>query len=1144
MLHLHRSERADALVGALAHVLADPPDDAFTPDVVAVPTRGVERWLAQRLSHHLGAASSPVEGGVCANVSFGSPARLVASAVAAAVDLAPDDDPWRSSALTWPLLQVVDECAGEPWCAVLGRHLGVGADDELRQGRRLGVVRHLARLFSAYAAQRPAMVRAWAEGRDDDGTVVDGAAQPLPSDLAWQARLWRALRERLGVPGPAERLPVAVQRLVDEPALLDLPPRLSVFGATRLAADQLAVLHALSAHRDVHLWLVHPSPVLWQEVAELAPVSPHRRALASPAQHPLLASMARDVTELQLRLAALGPASDTHHPAVRPPATLLGAVQRRLRDDDTSPPAQPLAPDDRSVQVHACHGRARQVEVLREVLVGLFADDPTLEPRDVVVMCPDVEAFAPLLAATFGLAGDGADAPLLDDARRGLHPGQQLRVRLADRSLRLTNPVLELLSRLLDLADSRVTASQLLDLAASEPVRRRFRFDDDELDRVREWSVAAGVHWGEDVARRARFGLGQLRQGTWDTALDRLLLGVAMADEDARFVGSALPLDDVDSTDIDVAGRLAELVDRLSAVLHGLDRRAPVEQWLDQLDLAVDQLADAAPSQVWQLGQARQVLADVRQAAAGAADGAGAALRLPDVRALLADRLAGRPTRAGFRTGALTVCSLEPMRAVPHRVVCLLGLDDSAFPRAAGSDGDDVLLRDPCVGERDRRSEDRQLFLDAVASAGEHLVVVYSGADERTGAIRPPAVPVSELLDAVEQAVDADHTAVRRQVLVRHPLQVVDERNFTPGALQRPGPFSWDRRSYGAALAGRGERASGVEGGVVGGVQGGALVSRPLPKQPRTSQIDLDDLVEALEHPARWFLRRRLGVSVAGEVDDVDDRVPLELGPLDAWQVGDRLLAACLAGVDRDRAVAAEWRRGDVPPKELGRAALTELVDKVTPLAAAALTWVQEPATAVDVWAELPSGLAVTGTVSGVHGDVLVRTVFSRLGAKHRLRAWVQLLALVVSRPDRPWRAVTIGRPQGSRPGVLVAEVTAPNPAVAEQRLEELVRLRERAERTPLPVPVDTAFAYASSRYGGNEVVQASEAAAKQWSDELRFADEYRDLCWGLGCGFDDLAGVPEPDEQRWWPQDPTRLGVLARRVWQPLLDHETTGLR
>jgi exodeoxyribonuclease V gamma subunit len=1141
VLHVHHSERADVLVAALADVLAEPPLDAFAPDVVAVPTRGVERWLAQRLSHELGAlaGSGPADGGsgeagVCANVSFGSPARLVSAVLAAAAGLDPDDDPWRTSSLTWPLLRLVDDCADEPWCAVLGRHLGTG-DDELRQGRRLGVVRHLARLFSSYAAQRPAMVRAWAAGRDDDG-----AGQPLPADLVWQPQLWRLLRDQLAVASPAERLAGATARLRDDPQLVDLPERLSVFGPTRLADDQLAVLHALSEHRAVHLWLPHPSPALWRAVSAVGPVV-RRRDQPVSARHPLLASMARDATELQLRLQALGSLEATHHPAPPPPRTLLGALQARLRADDDAPSTYQPVPDDRSVQVHACHGRARQVEVLREVLVGLLADDPTLEPRDVLVMCPDVETFAPLVTATFGLAGRADGEPVGD-----VHPGALLRVRLADRSVRRTNPVLELLGALLTLADGRVAASQVLDLAASEPVRRRFRFDDDELERIREWAAAAGVHWGEDLARRARFGLPELRQGTWDTGLDRLLLGVAMADEDQRFVGSALPLDDVDSTDVDLAGRLAELLDRLTATLRGLSGPAGLGGWLDQLDDALTWLADVAPADAWQLVQARQVLADVRLAAGDHGD---VTVRLPDVRALLADRLAGRPTRAGFRTGALSICSLEPMRAVPHRVVCLLGLDDGAFPRSSGSDGDDVLLRDPCVGERDRRSEDRQLFLDAVASAEDTLVVFYSGADERTGAERPPAVPVSELLDALDQGAGV----VRGQVVVRHPLQVVDERNFVPAALHRPGPFSFDAVSYRAALAGRGERVAGP-----------AFLPRPLPVEPRGDEVDLDDLVALLEHPSKWFLRRRLGVWLPGDLTDVDDRVPLELGGLDAWKVGDRLLAACLDGVERGRAVAAEWRRGEVPPKELGRSVLNEVAERVGPVAEAAAASASGPARTVDVRAALPGGSVVTGTVGGVHGGqpggqhggqpggqpggqaggVLVRTVYSRLGPKHRLRAWVQLLALVVSEPQVRWRAVTIGRPQGSRPGALAAELQAPPPAVAEQRLEELVRLRERAMREPLPLPVDAAYAYASSRHGGNEEVQALESARQQWRGGFERTDRHHLLCWGRDGeldDLDDLLGRPGPAEQAWWPNDGTRLGVLARRVWQPLLDHETT---
>ena len=1113
MLHLHRSERADALVAPLAAVLVQPPADPFAVDVVAVPTRGVERWLAQRLSHHLGVGPDG-EAGVCANVTFGSPARLVGDVLAMLMEQDRDEDPWDPERLVWSVLEVVDYCAHESWCTALGRHLGI-AGDETRRGRRLAVARHLTRLFTSYGSHRPDMVAAWAAGSDDDGA---GAA--VPQDLTWQPELWRRVRAAVAVPSPAERLHDGLRQAAADPQRLDLPDRLSVFGPTRLPEDQLRVLTALAAHRDVHLWLPHPSPVLWDRVAGTTTTSRRRRDAPRAAAHPLLASMARDATELQRRLTASGTAADDHHAAPRPPSTLLGALQQRLRDDD--PDAAPFRPDagDRSVQVHACHGRARQVEVLREVLVGLFADDVTLEPRDVLVMCPDIEAVAPLVAATFGLAPDD------DASAHAVHPGQELRVRLADRSLRQTNPVLSLVARLLELADGRVTASEVLDLASTDPVRRRFRLDDDDLDRIREWTVAAGVRWGEGAARRDRFGLGTVRQGTWDAGLDRLLLGAAMAEEEYRYVGPALPLDDVDSTDIELAGRLAELVDRLSAVLARLDGTQPLAAWLDHLDDALDLLGDVDPQNGWQVVQARQVLADVRAAGERHGD---VPMRLPDVRALLAGRLQGRPTRAGFRTGALTVCSLEPMRAVPHRVVCLLGLDDGVFPRGSGTDGDDVLLREPWLGERDRRSEDRQLFLDAVVAAGEHLVVLYSGADERTGAQRPPAVPVGELLDALDLAVaPTDGQAARASVLVRHPLQTVDERNFVPGDLGRRGPFSFDAVAHRAALAGRAQRTPP-----------GPFLVQPLPKPGWQRDVDLEALVTALEHPVKAFLRTRLGVALPREEEDVEDRLPLDLDGLEKWEIGDRLLDACLAGAPRDRAVAAEWRRGGVPPKELGRATLLRIEESVVPIADAARPHAVGPPTAVDVSVDLPDERVLAGTVPGVHGTVVVRAVYSRLAPKHRLRAWVQLLALVAARPEVPWSAVTLGRPQGNRPGVAVSTLTAPSPPSALQRLADLVSLRDRALREPLPVPVAVASAYARSRHGGDREVAAFDDARRTWHQSFEQSDDHHVLCWGELAELDGFAGTPTATEQAWWPDERSRLGVLARRVWDPLLTHE-----
>ncbi|MFN8076493.1 MAG: exodeoxyribonuclease V subunit gamma [Kineosporiaceae bacterium] len=875
-----------------------------------------------------------------------------------------------------------------------------------------------------------------------------------------------------------------------------------------------------------------PSPALWARTsAAAASLRPalRRRQLPVLARHRLLASMAGDSVELQVQLLQhAGPFGDHEHPVPAPvPApvpTLLGRLQAAIAAADPAGPgpaaaSHPTDVADGSVQVHACHGRARQVEVLRDVLVGLFADDPTLQPRDVVVMCPDVEEFAPLVTAAF--------VPVPGSAAH--HPGRDLRVQVADRSLRRTNPCLDLLARLLDLADSRVSAPDVLDLLAQAPVRQRFGLDAEDLERVRGWAVEAGARWGEDAARRARFGLGHVRQGTWDAAVDRLLLGVAMAEEDHRFVGSALPLDDVPASDVDLAGRLAEFLERLTTVLAGLDGLAPLQAWLQTLDDALTLLADVPAPDAWQLVQARAVLHDVRSAAGEDSQATDTGLTLPEVRALLAERLRGRPTRAGFRTGALTVCSLEPMRAVPHRVVCLLGMDDGAFPRTVVDDGDDLLRRDPCPGERDPRLQDRQLFLDAVTSAQEVLVVVHSGADERTGAARPPAVPVAELLDAL----DTLHPGAGSAVVVPHPLQPTDPRTFVPGALGRPGPFGFDPAAHAAARAGLTDRTPPPP-----------VLGRHLPVE-RADTVALDDLVACLEHPARWFLRTRVHVPVADDRhDDVQDRLELEVDGLTRWEVGDRLLAARLAGDDLAVARQAEWRRGQLPPRWLGHAVLERVCAQVEPIAEAVRPWQGAAALTLDVVADLPQGIPVVGTVTGVRElaePTLVRAVFSRLAGKHRLRAWVQLLALAVARPDRPWQAVVVGRAPGRRDLAAVSVLTAPPSAQAAQRLQDLLVLRDHAQRAPLPLPVAAASAYAAARSGGTPEPAALEDASRAWQEAREDADPAWQLCLAPDVRFSALLEPPGRAEAAWaarWGET-TRFGVLARRVWEPLLAAE-----
>lgn len=1138
MLHVHRAERADRLVDVLAGVLADPLADPLAAEVVAVHSRGIERWLSQELALRLGTTADRSDG-ISANLEFPFPGRLVGDALAAASGVDRDRDPWRADRLVWHLLALLEARPADLDLGPLTAH----ADDP---DARFGAARRVVDLFDRYAVHRPEMLRAW-----HDGHLMDAAGEPLPADRRWQPAVWRALRDRLAAPSPAERLADAVDRLAAGAVDLLLPERVSVFGLTALPASYLEVLRALAGDRDVHLLLLHPSPVLWDRVAagvgdrSALPPRDHDPTGGLP-QHPLLASWGRDAREVQVVLASAGVADAGHHrlDADDPAPTLLRRIQAGVRGD-RRPPGRPLpgaaderpllAAGDRSLQVHSCHGRTRQVEVLRDAIGHLLAADADLEPRDIVVMCPDVEQFAPLVHAVFG----GAAVTEQQDAG-GL---PELRVRIADRSLRQTNPLLEVTAGLLELADSRFEASRVLDLAGRGPVRRRFALDDDDLARFETWVADVGIRWGLDGDHRAAYDLAGVAANTWQAGLDRLLAGVAVADEDLRTVGTAVPYDDVEGEDIDRAGRLAELVARLRRAVDRLTPSQPVAAWRDAIERSVDELTRTVERDAWQRTQLGRLLRDVVDEATDA-DGepCPVALGLAEVRDLLADRLRGRPSWANHRTGELTVCTLVPMRSVPHRIVCLLGMDDVAFPRTTVPNGDDLIDLAPRVGDRDERTEDRQLLLDALLAATDALVVTYTGRDERTNEPNPPAVPIGELLDVADATVavppdeDGRERRARDHVVVEHPLQPFDPDRFVPGRLGMDGPWSFDRTDLAGARALLEPRPDPPP-----------FLPAPLPPVEDEPVIAIDDLVAFLGHPVRTFLTRRLGVRLPRDADDPDDSIPVELAPLDEYTVGDGLLAASLAGHDRIRWEEVERARGTLPPGRLAEPALERVRDTVDALLAAGTELgVATSGTTVEVDVDLPDGRSLVGAVSGVVGHAVVAVRYAKLSGKHQLEAYVQLTALTANDPERPWTALAIGRnPRKGkaraawcRLGPLGDDPDARRDA-ATQALAVLVDLYDRGLAEPLPLYAKTSAAYA-------EAMSATRpdryAAARVWDDEWGFpenADREHVLVLGAGLPYDALVDDEPPRDTEAgpdWPTAASRFEALALRLWQPIL--------
>ncbi|HET6154453.1 MAG TPA: exodeoxyribonuclease V subunit gamma [Marmoricola sp.] len=1080
---VHRAERADLLAEGLADLLCAPLEDPFARELVIVPARGIERWLSQRLSHRLGHGPG-LDDGVCAGIDFASPGSLIAEILGTR-----DDDPWSPDALPWPLLRVIDAACDEPWAAVLAEHLGhgiEGEEGELRRGRRLAVARRLARIFISYAVQRPAMLVDW-----EAGGSSDGGGEVLPADLHWQPELWRRVVAAVDRPSPTTRHDDAVAALRAGTAEVDVPPRLSLFGHTRLSGTEAELLGALGEHRDVHLWLPHASDALWQQLNGQT-ASGWRRDDHSHVgiEHPLLAAMGRDLREGEALLLGAGAVADDVMAAPARAGTVLALVQGDIAANRAPTRREVI---DRSIAVHSCHGAARQVEVLREVLLGLLADDPTLEPRDILVMCPDIDQYAPLISGAFGLG----------DAVAGSHPGHQLKVMLADRSLTQTNPLLGVLSRIVDLADGRSEASRVLDLLGTDPVRRRFGFSDSDLDTMTEWVARSGIRWAWDTPSRERFGLAAFSQNTWRFGLDRILTGVALSDESALWLGPTLPLDDVSTTDISLAGRFAEAIDRLQAFTEVLGGSHDVAVWLDLLSDGIEQLADVPRGEEWQLAQVRRELA-----ALGSAAGDGLVLRLPDIRSLLGSQLAGRPTRANFRTGTLTICTMTPMRSVPHRVICLLGMDDGVFPRGSSLDGDDITARLPRVGERDLRSQDRQLFLDAIMAATENLVITYTGFSEASGQQRPPSVPLREFLDVVAATSSAD-------VVTEHHSQAFHPDYVVPGRIHLSEPFSFDPDAARAARAAAGGREP-VR--VLAELHAG-----PAPR----ADIDVADLIDTVTSPVRGFLRRRLEIDLPREEDELSDRMPVTLDGLTRWQVGNRMLTEISAGRSPADAMQTEWRRGTMPPGRFGWRRTRELAEAAVPLAELFAASTQgSPVKARDLEVDLGDGRRLTGTVTGLYGNRLVRVGFSRLGARQRLEAWVSLVALSAAAPGE-WVARAIGR--GSA-GDAPARATYGVVPQAGDVLRDLVAFHDLALTRVLPYAAETSRLFACSAASRRPAWQIQKDLGDAWRKDNSAVELI--TAWGRRPTWDDVSAEAGTSGESFF-------GDLAQQVWAPALAAE-----
>lgn len=851
--------------------------DLFKAQDLIVPTAGVRAWLAPKVAAKLGATGNANDG-ILSNVRIGYIGMLNQILRNGVED---DSDSWSIERITMAVLRVIHDRDPEK-------------DPFIRKhGGHLRAARAMADRFDRYAARRPQLIRQWEEAFVTNAEVGRDNAQEES-----QYALWKQVRGIIGVPSWPERTREICARLRAGEPVPGIPRRLMVAGVESMSVANLEILQALGHAIDVEVLVVHPSPELarvWAGPASSQQVTPGLAPRRADEAHVvadsdmLVTTWLRGSFELQMLLASQGITAHPHEPTTVAAGDkgLLGRMHQVIASPGSVQDAEVL-PTGRSVQIHRTHNLARQVEVLRDSLLHAFHDlrSPALTPDQVVILCADIEAAAPLLRATFDQAVQVAS-------------GAKVKIPLviADRSLRDTSEGAKLLADVLALVGSRFDVKSVMRVATNDLVLRCLRLGSDDVDVWTRHIETTRVRWGIDPSHRVaqEFSAKDITTHTWKQLLDRAILGALLPDADspAHELGGVVPLVQVETADLDALSGLAQVL----AVLAELERRAREPQsvgvWCDSVEEALVALCGESCMEIDDVLAIIQSFRDssVLIGPTGPVQILDA-VNFADFADLLLQKVSGIPGHQPLRTGAVTATSFVPLRSVPFRVVCVVGLDDGTL--AAGeSEGDDLVANDPLMGDPDPRVDTRRVLLDAVVAASDQLIITCNGRSIKNNGHVPMVTPLAELLDFCERlgVIVPDDPEKPSEIEHIHPRHASGRGNFT----ETRGPvegrvWSHDIAALNAArslFADPAPRARTV------------TVGAPL------TEVPLKKLEDIVLDPLAYYMRETLKVYTEYEEEEPGAVLPVKMTEFETARLAEDLVKA--AGDGKIGDVVVDW---------------------------------------------------------------------------------------------------------------------------------------------------------------------------------------------------------------------------------------------
>ena len=1049
-LHLISSNRVEQLTAELALCLQRAPlADPLAPEVIIVPSMPMGRWLGLQLARI---------SGINCNVEYPLPASWLWRLISSHIADAPQVDPLSRELAAWRVFALLEELCDSAPFAALNRYL-----KHDRQGiKRWQLAFRIADIFDRYQYYRPELIQRWSSGDGDD----------------WQAILWRRLLGEVG--SGRHRLAVItafVERL-EAGEIHGLPQRVSMFAVSTLPPLLLHLLQRIARWTELYLYHLTPTDQYWADLKGNKALARMRleqpeAALYAETGHELLASWGRQGQVFQDLLCADGHLAALHAtPYLRQwPPTLLGNLQRDLFE--VRMPAREQAAADDSLEVHICHSPMRECQVLHDALLRRMNADPTLKPEDILVMVPEISRYAPYIEAVFS-----------KDESRPFLPWN-----ISEISLVEAHPVIGAFLQLLELPESRFALSEILSLLDVPEITARFRLDADKIEVIRTTLARLNVRWGIDGAHKAALGLPATVEHSWRQAEQRLMAGFAMGE--SVLWEQVAPLD-IDSGDAAVVADFWALFDRLKqwrAQLAAAGRRT-AQQWQELLNAMLEDLFCEQEETEGRLQLVRDALAEL-------ASQAGAnRLTLDLVRSWLGRGLGERDINGRYFSGGVTFCGMRPMRSLPFRVICLLGMQDAAFPgREQRLEFDRMQLQPPHPADPQKGVMDRYLMLETLLCARDAIHISYVGRSIRDNSVCQPSVLVAELLDLLRRQYGEPLVA---RMIHTHPMQPFSPRNYRREA-------SFDR--YWCALANQ------ISAGAASSERGAWPTRALATENPLADGVELARLTRFMCDPVKFFFNHTLSIYLAPDAESSDEE-PFALDGLARWQVRQRLLDAMLGLTVADKAqLQAE---GMLPHGQLADLIYDEQVRAVAPYRSALEEYrgrrpqARGVALAIAVDGRM---VELTGQVERyVPGRGLLHVTPSKLAGNHAMPLWIAHLALCAA-----------GELAGGERSVLLCEdqsiAFAPLPADdAGAILGQYLAAMAEGVRRPLPLFTKSSW----------EMATKGRVSPASWA-----GNSYQGVPGDCDCPYVRLV-MREVDEN---PVESEAFAAWAERWYRPMLD-------